>query len=65
LEQDKNDILSGYNCSTMAHITKEGMEQKKVVMPKSIGEQRQIGLFFDNLDNLITLHQREIKELKK
>ena len=58
LEQDKNDILSGYNGSTMAHITKEGMEQKKVVMPKSIGEQRQIGLFFDNLDNLITLHQR-------
>lgn len=65
LEQDKNDILSGYNGSTMAHITKEGMEQKKVVMPKSIGEQRQIGLFFDNLDNLITLHQRKYEKLLK
>ena len=37
LEQDKNDILSGHNGSTMAHITKEGMEQKKVVIPKKIG----------------------------
>lgn len=65
LEQDKNDILSGYNGSTMAHITKEGMEQKKVVIPKNIGEQRQLGLFFDNLDNLITLHQRAIKVQKR
>lgn len=65
LEQDKNDILSGYNGSTMAHITKEGMEQKKVVIPKNIGEQRQLGLFFDNLDNLITLHQREVEKLVK
>lgn len=63
LEQDKNDILSGYNGSTMAHITKEGMEQKKVVIPKNIGEQRQLGLFFDNLDNLVTLHQRECEKL--
>ena len=60
LEQDKNDILSGHNGSTMAHITKEGMEQKKVVIPKNIGEQRQLGLFFDNLDNLITLHHRKL-----
>ena len=65
LEQDKNDILSGYNGSTMAHITKEGMEQKKVVIPKNIGEQRQLGLFFDNLDNLITLHQRKVEKLMK
>jgi type I restriction enzyme S subunit len=63
LEQDKNDILSGHNGSTMAHITKEGMEQKKVVIPKNIGEQRQLGLFFDNLDHLITLHQRELDKL--
>lgn len=64
LEQDKNDILSGHNGSTMAHITKEGMEQKKVVIPKNIGEQRQLGLFFDNLDSLITLHQRKYEKLQ-
>ena len=64
LEQDKNDILSGHNGSTMAHITKEGMEQKEVVIPKNIGEQRQLGLFFDNLDNLITLHQSTAESWK-
>lgn len=63
LEQDKNDILSGHNGSTMVHITKKGMEQKKVIIPKSIWEQRQLGLFFDNLDNLITLHQRKLNQL--
>ena len=34
----------------------------------SLEEQRQIGSFFDNFDNLITLHQRkcdELKEMKK
>ncbi|WP_432647500.1 restriction endonuclease subunit S [Mitsuokella sp.] len=63
LEQDKNDILFGHNGSAMAHITKKGMEQKKVIIPKSIWEQRQLGLFFDNLDNLITLHQRKLNQL--
>ena len=30
----------------------------------SVQEQRQIGLFLDKLDNLITLHQRELEKLK-
>ena len=41
--------------------------QCKLMMP-SLEEQRQIGIYLDNLDNLITLHQREcdqLKELKK
>ena len=57
LEQDKDNILSGKNGSTMVHITKEGMEQKDVIIPQSIKEQQQIGYFFKKLDNLITLHQ--------
>ena len=27
-------------------------------------EQRQIGTYFRNLDNLITLHQRKLEEMK-
>lgn len=65
LEQDKSNILSGHNGSTMAHITKNGMEEKMVSIPKSIVEQKQIGLFFKNIDNLITLHQRKSDQLKK
>jgi type I restriction enzyme S subunit len=30
----------------------------------SLDEQRQIGKLFDTLDNLITLHQRELEKLK-
>ena len=63
LEQDKDNILSGKNGSTMVHITKEGMEQKDVIIPQSIKEQQQIGYFFKKLDNLITLHQRKYDKL--
>ena len=61
LEQDKANILSSKNGSTMVHITKEGMEQKDVIIPPSTKEQQEIGAFFQQLDNLITLHQRKGK----
>ena len=64
LEQDKANILSSKNGSTMVHITKEGMEQKDVIIPPSIKEQQKIGAYFKRLDNLITLHQRELEKLK-
>ena len=36
-----------------------------VPLPKSSSEQKQIGLYFRNLDHLITLHQRKCEEQKK
>lgn len=68
LEQDKANILSSKNGSTMVHITKERMEQKDVIIPPNKDEQKAIGAFFRHLDQLITLHRRkcdEIIELKK
>lgn len=59
LDKDKSNILAGHNGSTMVHITKEGMEQKSFVIPKSYDEQKSIGDFLGRLDNLITLHQRK------
>ena len=64
LEQDKHDILSGYNGSTMAHITKYGMEKKRVTIPPNIEEQKQLGIFLGKLDNLIALHQRKLTKLQ-
>ena len=61
LEQDKANLLSNKNGSTMVHITKERMEQKKVIIPPDTDEQETIGAFFRELDNLIALHQRELK----
>ena len=64
LEQDKHDILSGYNGSTMAHITKYGMEKKRVTNPPNIEEQKQLGIFLGKLDNLIALHQHKLTKLQ-
>ena len=61
LEQDKNNILSDKNGSTMIHITKDGMEKKEVIIPQNVKEQYQIGSFLSQIDNLITLHQRKLK----
>ena len=64
LEQDKAAILSDKNGSTMVHITKAGMEGKTVLIPKNVNEQAKIGAYLDELDNLITLHQRKCDETK-
>ncbi|WP_035768953.1 restriction endonuclease subunit S [Butyrivibrio sp. NC2002] len=44
------------------------LKECECAFPKSSDEQKKIGQYFDSLDNLITLHQRECdkyKELKK
>ena len=35
-----------------------------IQFPKTIEEETKIGEYFDNLDHLITLHQRELEKLK-
>jgi len=64
LERDKNEIISDKNGSTMVHITKNGMEKKEVIIPKNVEEQKKIGEFFDQLDDLITLNQRKVDHLQ-
>ena len=59
LEKDKDDILSNKNGSTMVHITKEGMENKRVILPLDVIEQNKIGKLLTELDKIITLHQRK------
>ena len=48
--------------------TKAFFTDVRIKIPKSVEEQKQIALYLNTLDNLITLHQRkcdETKELKK
>ena len=40
-------------------INKDEIGKVNISMPKSQAEQHQIGIYFKQLDNLITLHQRE------
>lgn len=54
--------------STFVEVSGKQMANMELMMPKTTPEQQQIGEFFANLDNLITLHQRkcdDTKELKK
>ena len=38
--------------------------ETELKLPKNIQEQQKIGAYFSNLDNLITLHQRELEKLQ-
>ena len=45
--------------------TKAFFDEVTIEMPSSKEEQRKISSYLNNLDNLITLHQRELDKLKK
>ena len=55
----KNVLTQATKASTMMHelVSSDFLVQKTYV--PALDEQRQIGAFFQRLDNLITLHQRE------
>ena len=40
------------------------MQDTDIVYPKSVEEQGKIGDYFQSLDHLITLHQRELEKLQ-
>ena len=54
---------AGIEGSTIKRLYNDNILNTVICMP-SVPEQKRIGLFFENLDNLITLHQRELKKLK-
>lgn len=45
-------------------MTKEDLLSKAITVPADQSEQKQIGAFFRELDNLITLHQRKLELLR-
>ena len=44
-------------------INKDEIGKVDISFPVNISEQKQIGSYFRNLDNLITLHQRKLNQL--
>lgn len=46
--------------STFVEVSGKQMANMELMMPKTTPEQQQIGEFFANLDNLITLHRRAL-----
>ena len=52
----------GIEGSTIKRLYNDNILNTVICMP-SVPEQEHIGLFFENLDNLITLHQRKFEKL--
>lgn len=63
LENDKKRIQQNTNGSTMVHITKNMMEDRKLLLP-CYDEQHAVGSFFSNLDSLLTSYQDKIFQLE-
>ena len=50
--------------STFVEVSGKQMANMELLMPQTLQEQKVIGLYFKNFDNLITLHQRKLDRLK-
>ena len=59
----KKEIANITTGNTIKHILSSEMKKFDVLLPR-YDEQVQIGQFFQNLDNLITLHQRKLEKLQ-
>lgn len=51
--------------STFVEVSGKQMASMELMMPKTIEEQNAIGSYFQNLDHIITLHQRKYDQLIK
>ena len=51
--------------STFVEVSGKQMAAMELMMPPTMREQQTIGGFFQQLDNLITLHQRKLEEMKR
>ena len=50
--------------STFVEVSGKQMAVMELMMPPTMREQQTVGGFFQQLDNLITLHQRELEKLQ-
>ena len=50
--------------STFVEVSGKQMANLRLMMPQTLIEQKTIGQYFANLDNLITLHQRKLEKLQ-
>ena len=65
----RSEELKGYGeivgaGSTFVEVSGKQMANMELMMPTTMDEQQKIGGYFSNLDNLITLHQRELENLQ-
>nr|WP_261981940.1 restriction endonuclease subunit S [Lactiplantibacillus plantarum] len=61
----ENFMKKNHVGSAQPHITKKDFSKMLVGIPSTFKEQEKIGSLFNNLDFLITLHQRKLAKLKE
>jgi type I restriction enzyme S subunit len=62
-ERIQSFIKESAGIGTVGTYTIDSGKKTPIMLP-DVREQKQLGLFFTQLDNLITLHQRELEKLK-
>ena len=60
-----DQLLSVLVAGAQPNVSSKDIDDFEFMVPKSKEEQRKIGLCFENIDNLITLHQRKLETMKK
>ena len=64
LENAINNHKAVVESTGVPQLTVPQLSSYIICFPKDIEEEKKIGAYFSNLDNLITLHQRELEETK-
>lgn len=64
INANKNKLLRLIKGTTVKHIHNSDIQKIDIFLPKDKDEQFKIATYFNNLDNLITLHQRKCDEFK-
>jgi type I restriction enzyme S subunit len=62
---NKNELIRLIKGTTVRHIHNSDIRDIIISLPKDENEQVKISMYFKQLDNLITLHQRKFETLKK
>ena len=63
INHNKRQLIRLIKGTTVKHIHNSDLSTVVVALPKNLDEQREIVNTFKNLDNLITLHQRQYEQL--
>jgi type I restriction enzyme S subunit len=58
------DLTSLVQIGAFPSYNASDVEEMTIILPMNTAEQQQIGAFFKNLDDLITLHQRKLDDTK-
>lgn len=65
LKKQKETIISTYLQGGQGNLSGSIVKDLLITLPKNKDEQANVGSFFKQLDNLITLHQRKLDLLKE